>query len=472
MSGTDDTVAFHAEQRERLRRALAPNARTGTPEEAVIQGMAARERPITVPKDADYALPSHFTKTVDAKHLARLRDLLGHLRALREQMVGLPGTAAEALYNGDAYALLIREGFQEWLSTHAATRANKRPSRDDGRPVDKFVRLHGEFGEWLDDFVHREGTGHAVALVGLDHWLGWLLASKTWFVYVERDEDGVPRRILAPSREDAEFCQRMWQTGSWGDERRIADVITRTPGLTVRGEPALLAAELRGMGSDLTEVKALLARTYRPEDHIVEVGPGIWATWIWETAHVAGVIVIQPSEAGVRDHVVNRPGDPAVEIALDGMPRHPSMPWLPVGPEVVPWAVGLLRPLHRHMLWLWDAADRPAEATVEAVTGSDQSDGGEAVAAACERVALADVGRDPRVRVPQVRRVTLFALLERHFQCEIQSSKGSEVTVYRKGGRKFTLPGHERNTHFHARTVTAMLKAIGVDVGEFCRIAG
>ncbi len=208
MSGTDDTVAFQAEQRDRLRRSLATNARAGTPERAVILGMAARERPITAPKDADYALPAHFAKTVDNAHLARLRTLLGHLRALREQMAGLPCTAAEALYRGDSYALLIREGFQDWLTVHATARVYERPSRDDGRPIDKFHRLYQEFGEWVDDLVHREGTGHPVALAGVDHWLGWLLASKTWFEYLRRDESGRVVGILGPTREESEFCGR------------------------------------------------------------------------------------------------------------------------------------------------------------------------------------------------------------------------------------------------------------------------
>ena len=72
---------------------------------------------------------------------------------------------------------------------------------------------------------------------------------------------------------------------------------------------------------------------------------------------------------------------------------------------------------------------------------------------------------------PAVRRVALLNLLRTRFQCEVRSGRGSETTVWRAGGRKFTLPGHKRNEHIHPRTVRALLKAVGVPVEEFCAAA-
>lgn len=53
--------------------------------------------------------------------------------------------------------------------------------------------------------------------------------------------------------------------------------------------------------------------------------------------------------------------------------------------------------------------------------------------------------------------------------CEVASGKGSEVTVYRPGGRKFTLGHHTRNTHVPAHVVRALIKAVGIPVTEWWR---
>jgi len=84
---------------------------------------------------------------------------------------------------------------------------------------------------------------------------------------------------------------------------------------------------------------------------------------------------------------------------------------------------------------------------------------GEVVAAACERIAREEPTEG--MRVPAVRTVTLLALLERRFGCEVGRGKGSEVTVWRPGGRKFTLGHHHRNTHVPAHVVRALLEAVG-----------
>jgi hypothetical protein len=126
------------------------------------------------------------------------------------------------------------------------------------------------------------------------------------------------------------------------------------------------------------------------------------------------------------------------------------------------WTVGLLRPIHQAMVGAWLAAERPAPPREEP---SDPTLLGEVVAAACERIAREEPSEG--LRVPAVRTVTLLALLERRFGCEVGRGKGSEVTVWRPGGRKFTLGHHRRNTHVPAHVVRALLKAVGIGAVEW-----
>jgi len=88
------------------------------------------------------------------------------------------------------------------------------------------------------------------------------------------------------------------------------------------------------------------------------------------------------------------------------------------------------------------------------------------VADACQRIAEPVEGR----RVPAVRMQSLLYMLERRFSCEVATGKGSEVTVFRPGGRKFTLGHHTRNTHVPAHVVRSLLKAVGISVTDWWRM--
>jgi len=89
-----------------------------------------------------------------------------------------------------------------------------------------------------------------------------------------------------------------------------------------------------------------------------------------------------------------------------------------------------------------------------------------AVADACQRIAEPVEGH----RIPAVRMQSLLRLLERRFSWEAAAGKESEVTVYRPGGRKFTLGRHTRNTHVPAHVVRALLKAVGITVTKWWRM--
>lgn len=463
----DDEIAYHEEQRSRFTRSLEELPQRTKRENMIVEGVRARDRLITAPRDADYEPPEHFRRTVAPAALRDLRSLLRDLRRLREQLVGLRVGDAEALYSGDEFAVLLRDSIDDWVTRHARSRIAKPSPRDDGDPFAKFQRLVLEFSRWFDGLVHAEGQGHQVALAGLDHKLGWTLAQGTWFRLLTRNEAGAVRGIDMADRGNASICGEIYRDGQWGRERAVATQAAMMREVWVTGDSDALRVELKAMSADIREMRGLVIRGYRPEDHVVEVAGGVFAAWVWEVGHTTGVLAVGRSADGVARQVLRRE-QVAVEMDLSGTPRDPAMPWLDLGPQVLPWTVGILRPVHRRLLEVWETAPRPAAA---APVGDDTASEVEAVAAACERIARSEE-KESRVLVPGVRRITLLNLLERHFGCEIKKGKGSEITVWRPGGRKYILPGHKGNTHFHSYMVTAMLKVVGIDPGEFCRVAG
>jgi hypothetical protein len=67
----------------------------------------------------------------------------------------------------------------------------------------------------------------------------------------------------------------------------------------------------------------------------------------------------------------------------------------------------------------------------------------------------------------EIRTLDLLGFLRKSFDCEWQHSKGSEITVYRPGHRKFTLGGHGQNPPVHATVVRRLLKRLGINNREW-----
>ena len=477
MAASDDELRFYREQRDRALSRFASSPENVPAAVIVKRAIEFYHQVITPPADADYRTPEHFSRTVHPKARRELADLLAALRDFRIHLVGLTLGDAQVLYNGDEYALLLWHDFDDWVTAHVRSRLAKPSHRDLGNPFFRFSRLQDEFGSWFERLVLAPNSGHMVPLARLHKKVSWDLYRGTWCGAVTRDERGLVSGVNAGDPLVSHMLDAILERNHWHREGLIKALAASNPGLSAVGEDHVVAAELRGLVHDLVEMRGLLSRTFTPSDHVLELAPSVFVAWNWEIGHLAGTVEMSTSAENVARSVEAGTSGYAVSLDMDGLPREMTTPWLDLGPDVAAWVLGVVRPIHAHLLALWYAAERP---TPTSPSGDDSGDG-EAVAAACEAMALADPDaeppaaaddRAPRLRVPAVRAVTLLVMLDRVFGCEVKRGKGSEITVWRPGGKKFTLPGHERNTHFHSHTVRALLRAVGIGAAEFCAAAG
>ena len=432
---------------------------------------------ITPPVDADYRTPEHFARTVPPRARGELADLLGALREFRSQMVGLTLGDAQVLYNGDGYAMLLGQEFDRWMTAHARARLAKSSPRDLGDPFFKFNRLREEFGAWVEALVLTPNSGHLVPLSRLHKKVSWELYRGTWSNAVVRDGSGLVVGIQAGHPLVDEMLRSVLEMNHWHREGLIPALAASHPELSASGPATNHADELRVIVQDLVEMRGLLVRSFVPSEHVLELAPGVFAGWSWEIGHLAGTVEMSTSAADAAQRLESGVSGYAFGLDMDGVPREVTTPWVEFAPGVSTWALGVVRPIHAHMLRLWDAAERPAQSLPGDAALPDE---GEAIAAACEALALGDVAvasggssdERERPRVPAVRTITLLALLERMFGVEVKRGKGSEITVYRVGGRKYTLPNHKRNMHFPSHIVRAMLRALGIGAAEFRAAVG
>lgn len=476
----ENELRYHQDQRDNAFRALLVSPTPSVDVALLRAGIAEYGKVIIPAVDLDYRVPEHFARTVPPTERRALDAILGELREFRAQLVGLTVGDAEVLYNGDPFTLLLRDEFDRWVAAHARTRLAKPSPRDGSDSVARYCRFEREFASWVESLVLTPCSGHAVVLSQVNRKLWWMLARETWARHVVRDGAGLFVGVESADPIVGATLDAFYRQHGWHRDGLVPALAASNPNVAVPPGTSVedVARELRMIASDLTEMKGLLAQHFRPREAVLRLADNVFASWTWNVGHATGTVLLGANADEVVEQLDSSNDRWSFGVALDGTPREVAMPWLEFGPDVSRGALGILRPVHEHMFRLWEAAERP-EASRPVDAGS--VDEAAAVAAACDVIVLADDAAGdptradspmPRLRVPAVRAITLLAKLERVLGCEVRRGKGSEITIWRVGGKKFTLPSHERNTHYHSHTVRALLRTVGISVAEFRAAAG
>jgi hypothetical protein len=108
-------------------------------------------------------------------------------------------------------------------------------------------------------------------------------------------------------------------------------------------------------------------------------------------------------------------------------------------------------------------------ALAEAAPPEEAEPEGEAEATTTEEAEPTAVKLRPRIRALRCRR--FLAILSR-LGCEERPGPGSEIVLYRRGGRLARLGHHKRNPHVHPRQVRRILAKLGITLGAFLDAVG
>lgn len=409
--------------------------------------------PLEVP-----VVPQFLRATCSRASLSQLQILLHEAHAWASGLVGLDFTEASVLYNGDPAAIFLRDEWITWAVAHARERLARHNPRD-RHPFAKFFRLFMEVCGWLDKVCLTPGVRIALREVPPR------VAAEIWDatvgpeirVHPAEGEDYIDYGAIGPEwRGHVRF---MLQLHGWNQDDALTLAHRQFPSRAA-GEPAVLVERRRALAADIVESRALLIPGYDAEA-VACSQPGGWTTFEWDTMHGAGLIIVAATREKLSEQEFAGQSLYPVCADLEGRIAG-GFRWWKYSDDVA-WEVALLEPLHTRLveMWLARAPSRPPDAEPSTVATAVA-----VVADACQHIAEPVEGR----RVPAVRMQSLLHMLERRFSCEVTAGKGSEVTVYRPGGRKFTLGHHTRNTHVPAHLVRALLKAVGITVTEWWRM--
>ena len=132
---------------------------------------------------------------------------------------------------------------------------------------------------------------------------------------------------------------------------------------------------------------------------------------------------------------------------------------------------------HERLYSFYDRIDfERIRARARSGAADEPADDDEVLAISCQDLAHrdeAEAGEGPPAPTPRrrpirsVRLQRLLALLSDRFGCEVRQGHGSEITVYRRGGKKWILGCHKRDAHVPSEVVANLLKRVGIGLDEW-----
>ena len=174
-----------------------------------------------------------------------------------------------------------------------------------------------------------------------------------------------------------------------------------------------------------------------------------------------------------------------LRVGYDGILASDATPWLDTtsagGRRALAQNLRIVEAVHAKLFAVYEKVDLDAvyrTARDEAASTTSAADAltEENVAVTCQLAPAdepaAEVGHAPRPRIHTLRLERLLNVLGDRLGCEVRQGKGSEVVVYRPGGKIARLGRHTRNREVPSALVRSVLERLGVSFGEWVAALG
>jgi hypothetical protein len=450
----------------------------------------------------EYRLPAFIGKIAESEDVVELTSIVDELWSVNEEHVGERILEVEAYFALTGQRHELTERLISWCRRVFEKRSDPAlyNPKDQGDPFLKFERLLQEFSNILGRLSDMDGTIHYVFIYECYTNVVWLLFDRTWAKHLQEDSDETLRLNWNPCHPDIPVKCTKYLTFfnlledslpaflrivcRGGDRDRLCEI--------AKASDNALRSRLSEIVADIQEMRPFLVRGFKSEKTAIESINGMALAWEWSLRFGIALLFAGNTTEDILETVSSGQAKLTVTVGRDGILLDSSKPWSTTETfsaqerdRWLPENVLVMELFHKKLFDLWDRIDfegirRRAQATEGTEELSD-----EAIALSCQDLAAADQQDDlpvllaetasKRDSLPSGRRILplrlqrLLNLLKTRLNCEVRQGKGSEVTVYRPGGRIFVLGRHARNDEVHSVLVKQLLHRVGIGQGEWLR---
>lgn len=230
-------------------------------------------------------------------------------------------------------------------------------------------------------------------------------------------------------------------------------------------------------------MRPFLVRNFRAEKTILRLSDRLCVAFEWSIGMVIGSLFHRATVSELQGLIARREcPTPVLYMNRDGLLSDERNLWRTT---VDLGAVGntsgllvnlyLLELFHEKLFGFYDQID--FEAIRQRLGQADKAElDEEELSVSCQDLAAESPYEDVpevaaatklRLRVEPLRLQRLLKVLEEDLGCEVARGKGSEITVYRPGGRKFVLGGHAADYAVPVYVVKPLLSRLGIRPSEW-----
>jgi hypothetical protein len=407
-----------------------------------------------------YQAASFVKRIVTPDQYEQLNDLLHQLWRLNEEFVGelISDTSTYLALTGEHASL--EESYVQWCDSYLRARLKKPNHKDQGDPFSTFARLLLEYTRVIGATA-RHDSADFICLDRSHRYVAWLLFENTWKDSVKIIQEGTTLRIGAASTEFAEYCGGFATKFGFG-QNGLAEFLSLAEPYVVAKQSnevndvlqETLLDEIGGLMNDIWQMRPFLIRNFSPEKTLIQLNERLHIACDWAANVGAMTLYVGQSEREVIENLPARRSITTVSVGRDGILIDGYRPWITAGnlehtADVRKLAINahVLGLIHERLFSFYDRIDFArirqraiAELNADEVGNDALALSLQDLASETETTELAKERRLPTARRLRPLRLDKFLkLLEQRFNCEVQSGKGDETTVFRPGGKKYRL---------------------------------
>jgi hypothetical protein len=456
-----------------------------------VPGIITREETVVPQPPELYRAPSFLAKTATPELTAELDRLLAELWRVNQDFVGEKNLEVQAYFTATGEHRDLERRFWSWCDSYFGHRASDPRllnPQNHNDPLVLMVRLWNETMSIFGGLHYREQTINVYFLQSAMQYAGWVLYNRLWknavlhgkhhllFLNTRTDPKTaaqVAGLVRARGYADGHLGRFLRSLRAWATSERVAHLTSLTD-VELRGRLAAMAA-------DMQEMRPFLVRNFRPSKVLYQLTGDLAVAWRWSIGYGIALVTVGTSLNEVIRNIGSSLTRLNIAVNHDGLLIDPRLSWLPVceGTAIdgVPPLVlncCLLELFHKRLFSFYDQIDFTKIAERQRARARRKA-GPQTIEVSCRILAETSTTSDDDEAphetnhrwVRPLRSQSLLRMLERKLGCEVRQGKGSEITIFREGGRIFTLGHHKQNDYVRPDHVKRILARVGISVEEW-----
>ena len=446
-----------------------------------IPGFVSRKERIAPLSTGSYEPPPFLAKTATVEEYREIAQILQSIRAWNQDHTGMYCKELEAYIASTGQDRELIDRLYAWCRPYFGHRLLK-TSRRDRNKLDTFHRLFREYRDIVGSYGDILNTINYMFLTNCSGFMRDYLFEETISKHYDLDESGryyvldifdnklrpircfVRNPIIQAPRLEA-FLQVLSKGLPDSDRKRLQAM-----------NSSQLTDHLESLMESIHTMRPVLVKGFNERKTISSFGDECLIAWCWIINPGIAALIVGRNEREIWNLIKQRTTSFPVRVRFDGLLLDALFPWItthnidPIdGISALALNVYLIERFHTRLCEFYSKIN--FSRLLATVTKREANETAVALAyhqLANERDQETDfLTRFGREIVPTLRLKPLLRLLHGKLNCEIRSGKGSEITVYRSGGRKFILGQHKSNPEVRWTTLRRLLGRVGITPREW-----